>query len=151
MSTEARIHQLLDKMRAGWRLGSGNLFAEPFADDARFVAFDGSVHIGPGEIAAFHQQAFETVLKGTSLDLAVTEIRQVDSRIWVVFANGWHRPNGAPESLRRAASTTVFVFRVDEPKAEVLVFQNTRVRPIRDRASAEIWKAFDASWEAEAS
>ena len=68
----------LDKMIEGWRRGSGTLFAQPFSKEARFVAFDGSVHNGPDEIAAFHQKAFDTVLKGTSLDLTVSEMKQID-------------------------------------------------------------------------
>jgi uncharacterized protein (TIGR02246 family) len=56
MRIETKISELLDKMTEGWRRGSGPLFAQPFAKEARFVAFDGSVHNGPDEIAAFHQE-----------------------------------------------------------------------------------------------
>jgi uncharacterized protein (TIGR02246 family) len=136
----------LDKMTEGWR-GSGPLFAQPFAKEARFVAFDGSVHNGPDEIAAFHQEAFDTVLKGTSLDLKVSEMKQIDQRIWLVFPKGWHRPSNAPDEKRRAESVNIFVCKIDEEKAEVLTFQNTRARPITDKAAAELWKAFDTAWE----
>jgi uncharacterized protein (TIGR02246 family) len=134
-------------MAEGWRRGSGTIFAKPFSKDAHFVAFDGSVHNGPDEIAAFHQKAFDTVLQGTSLDLTVTDIRQVDQKTWLVFAKGWHRPNNAHNEKPRAESVNIFVFRIGETNAEVLAFQNTRVRPITDQTSAEVWKAFDTSWE----
>ena len=147
MLIEKRINGLLDKMVEGWRRGSGTIFAEPFSKEARFVAFDGSVHNGRDEIAAFHQKAFDTVLKGTSLDLTVSEMKQMDQRIWLVFAKGWHRPSDAPDGKRKAESVNIFVCKTDEEKAEVVAFQNTRVRPIKDQASAESWKAFDVFWE----
>jgi uncharacterized protein (TIGR02246 family) len=147
MLNEKRINEMLDRMVEGWRRGSGAVFAEPFSREARFVAFDGSVHIGRDEIAAFHQKAFETVLKGTFLDLTVSEMKQMDQRIWLVFAKGWHRPSDAPTGKRKAESVNIFVCKADEEKTEVVAFQNTRVRPITDQASAESWKAFDIFWE----
>jgi uncharacterized protein (TIGR02246 family) len=147
MSIEARIKESLDMMTEGWRRGSGKLFAQPFSKEARFVAFDGSIHRGPDEIAAFHQRAFDTVLKGTSLDLDISEIKQIDHGIWLVFSKGWHRPSNAPAKERRAESVNLFVYKADEEKAEVLAFQNTRARPITDQASAESWGAFDSFWK----
>lgn len=147
MIVEARINSLLTQMVEGWRQGNGSLFAQPFSKDSHFVAFDGSVHHGRAEIAAFHQKAFETALKGTSLDLLVTEMKQIGPNIWLVFSKSWHRPNAASDEHRRSESVNVFVCKTDGEMAEVLAFQNTRVRAITDKASTEIWKAFDMSWE----
>jgi uncharacterized protein (TIGR02246 family) len=147
MSVEAKIKESLDTMVAGWQQGNGKLFAQPFSTEARFVAFDGSIHQGPDDIAAFHQRAFDTVLKGTCLDLEVSEMKQIDQKIWLVFSTGWHKPNGAPDEKRVAKSINLFVYQADEEKAEVLAFQNTRARPITDQASAEIWRAFDSAWK----
>ncbi len=147
MLVEVKINDLLAQMIEGWRRGSGILFAQPFSKNAHFVAFDGSLHNGPDEIAAFHQKAFDSVLKGASLDLTVTDIKQIDQKNWLVFARSWHRPNIAHTDQRTAESVNIFVCRNDGMKAEVLAFQNTRVRPITDQISAELWKAFDMSWE----
>ena len=81
------------------------------------------------------------------LDLTVSEMKQIDRTIWLVFARGWHRSTNAPEGKRRAESVSIFVCKIDEEKAEVMAFQNTRARPITDQASAESWGAFDVSWE----
>ena len=147
MSIETRIKESLDKMAEGWRQGDGKLFAQPFSKEAHFVAFDGSIHNGPDEIAAFHQRAFDTVLKGTSLDLEISEIKQIEQKIWLVFSKGWHRRSDAPVSNRTAESVNIFVYRADEEKIEVLAFQNTRARPITDQASAEAWRGFDNLWK----
>lgn len=79
--------------------------------------------------------------------MAVGEVKQIDQKTWLVFATGWHIPNGAPADRHGNESVQIFVCRVDEASAEVLAFQNTRSRPITDKASAERWRAFDASWE----
>ena len=147
MPVEAKINELLQTMAEGWRRGDGTLFAQPFAKQARFVAFDGSIHHGPEEIAAFHQKAFDTFLQGTSIEATVDEIRQIDHNTWLVFTTGWRTPAHSPNEKRAAESTNIFVCKVEEEKAEFLAFQNTRVRPITDRTSAELWKAFDTSWE----
>lgn len=92
MRVEDKINQLLQQMAEGWRQGSGAMFAQPFAKEARFVAFDGSIHRGPQEIAAFHQKAFDTFLKGTSIEATIDEIRQIDRNTWLVFTTGWRSP-----------------------------------------------------------
>lgn len=147
MLVEATINELLAKMIDGWQRGSGALFAQPFSKDAHFVAFDGSVHNGAEEIASFHQKAFDTVLKGTSLDLTVSDTRQIDQKSWLVFTKGWHRPSNGPDDKRTAESVNILVCKVDEKAGEVLAFHNTRVRPITDQVSAELWRASDKSWE----
>ena len=147
MRVEDKINQLLQQMAEGWRQGSGAMFAQPFAKEARFVAFDGSIHRGPQEIAAFHQKAFDTFLKGTSIEATIDEIRQIDQNTWLVFTTGWRSPAHSPNEKRAAESTNIFVCKADDEQAEFLAFQNTRVRPITDQTSAELWRAFDASWD----
>jgi uncharacterized protein (TIGR02246 family) len=133
MLIEAKIREVLDKMAEGWRRGSGTLFAQPFSKEARFVAFDGSVHHGPDEIAAFHQKAFDTFLKGTSLDLTVSEMKQIDQRIWLVFGRAWHRPTNVPDGKRSAESVNIFVCKTDEEKVEVVAFQTLGRAPLRTK------------------
>ena len=147
MSIETRIEESLEKMADGWERGDGNLFAQPFSKEAHFVAFDGSIHHGADEIAAFHQRAFDTVLKGTRLDVEISEIKQIEQKIWLVFSKGWHRRSNAPVGNRTAESVNIFVYRADEEKIEVLAFQNTRARPITDQASAGAWRTFDNLWK----
>src|ERR1700761_7573519 len=104
-------------MIEGWRSGRGTLFAQPFSENAHFVAFDGSVHEGPEEISVFHQKAFDTVLKGTTLELAVTDIKQVDEKVWLFFTNGWHRSQNASGDQRKAESVNILVCKMDETRA----------------------------------
>ena len=147
MRVENMITTSLNTMTEGWRRGDGSLFAQPFSQNARFVAFDGSIHNGPADIAAFHQRAFDTILKGTLLELIVDTMKQIDKTAWLVFSKAWHRPSDTSSGGPKAESANVFVFKVYKNKVEVLAFQNTRIRPILDQASAERWRTFDASWD----
>lgn len=56
-------HQMID----AWNRGSGEDFAAPFSETADFIAFEGTHLKGRKAIAAFNQQAFDTVVKGTRL------------------------------------------------------------------------------------
>ena len=64
---ETSIRSLYRRMVEGWNRGSGADFAAPFAENSRFIAFDGTCFQGRDEIAVTHQRLFDTHLKGTLL------------------------------------------------------------------------------------
>src|SRR5919202_2840965 len=73
----AFLHQIID----AWNRGSGEAFAAPFSETADFITFEGTHLKGRKEIAAFHQQAFDTVVKGTRLEGEVNFVRFVNSQL----------------------------------------------------------------------
>jgi uncharacterized protein (TIGR02246 family) len=66
------IHQ---RMIDAWNAGDAAAFAAPFTDDADFIAFEGTHLKGRREIASFHHQIFDTVVKGTRLQGEVKFVR----------------------------------------------------------------------------
>ncbi len=78
----------MQAVMAGWKAGDGTAMAKPFAKRARFVTFDGRLLVGPEAIAATHQQAFDTHLKGTVLRLKIDEVRALGDGVWTVFTTG---------------------------------------------------------------
>jgi uncharacterized protein (TIGR02246 family) len=64
---EAAISAIPLQMIEAWNKGSGEGFAAPFTEQADFIAFEGTHLKGRREIASFHQQIFDTVVKGTRL------------------------------------------------------------------------------------
>ena len=50
-----------------WNAGDAASFAAPFTDEANFVAFEGTHVKGRREIASFHRQIFDTVVRGARL------------------------------------------------------------------------------------
>jgi uncharacterized protein (TIGR02246 family) len=64
---EAAISSIPMQMIEAWNKGSGADFAAPFTESADFIAFEGTHLKGWKEITAFHQQIFDTVVKGSRL------------------------------------------------------------------------------------
>jgi uncharacterized protein (TIGR02246 family) len=85
---EAAIRALYKQLMNGWNSGDGNAFAAPFAEDADFVAFDGSYFKGQQEIASFHQMLFDQFLKGTRLVGKVRSVRFLTPDVAVMHAVG---------------------------------------------------------------
>ena len=65
---EDTIRAIHRRMIDAWNAGDSTAFAAPFTDRADFVAWDGTHLKGRREIAAFHRQIFDTVVKGSRLE-----------------------------------------------------------------------------------
>jgi uncharacterized protein (TIGR02246 family) len=78
---EDAIRAIHQRMIDAWNTGDAAAFA-PFTDDADFIAFEGTHLKGRREIASFHQQIFDTVVKGTRLQGEVKFVRFL-SRYWL--------------------------------------------------------------------
>jgi uncharacterized protein (TIGR02246 family) len=78
---ESAIRDFHRQMIDAWNQSSGEGFAAPFSETADFITFEGTHLKGRKEIAAFHQQAFDTVVKGTRLEGEVSFVRLVNSQL----------------------------------------------------------------------
>jgi uncharacterized protein (TIGR02246 family) len=65
---EEAIRAIPLQMADGWNQGSGAGFAAPFTETADFIAFEGTHLKGRQVIEEFHQQIFDTEVKGTRLE-----------------------------------------------------------------------------------
>jgi uncharacterized protein (TIGR02246 family) len=65
---ERAVRQIVVQLIEAWNSGRGDLFAAPFTKTADFVAFEGTHLHGRQEVEAFHQQLFDTSLRGTRLN-----------------------------------------------------------------------------------
>jgi uncharacterized protein (TIGR02246 family) len=146
-----QIDNILRELQAGWLAGDGTQFAAPFAEQARFVAFDGTTLIGRSEIARFHQSAFDGHLQATSLELHVQEVRRIASEVWLVFAKGGIKTTIGPAAKRTGESVQMFVMKSQAGRTTIEAFQNTRFRPVTDKYSAEVWSRFDELWNSRTS
>ena len=144
--TKVHVNALLEQLKESWRLGSGSAFGACFTDDAHFVAFDGTVLRGPHAISAYHQAAFDRYLQHTILVLAVCEIKALGDDVLLVFTNGNIRSTAEGAVPLTGESIGTMALTLQEGKARIHAFQNTRQRPITNEASAAAWKEFDAVW-----
>ena len=85
---EAAVRALYQQLIDGWNEGSGEAFALPFAEDGDLVAFDGTHFKGRSEIVPFHQQLFQTYLKGTRLVGNVKDVRVLNNDVALIHAVG---------------------------------------------------------------
>jgi uncharacterized protein (TIGR02246 family) len=87
---EDAIRALYQQSVEGWNKGSGEAFAAPFAGDGDLVGFDGTHLKGRQEITSFHQQLFDTFVKGSRL---IGKVRSVRSRCGCI-ARSWRNHYG---------------------------------------------------------
>jgi uncharacterized protein (TIGR02246 family) len=69
-----------------WNVGDALAFAAPFTDAADFVAFEGTQLKGGREIGSFHQEIFDTVVKGTRLEGEVKFVRCLSDALAVMHS-----------------------------------------------------------------
>jgi uncharacterized protein (TIGR02246 family) len=83
-----QIAALYQQLMDGWNEGSGEAFAAPFAEDADFIAFDGTYMRGRQAIADQHQYLFDHFVKGTRLIGKVRNIRFLSPTIALMHTVG---------------------------------------------------------------
>ncbi|GAB6898811.1 SgcJ/EcaC family oxidoreductase [Kineosporia succinea] len=122
------LSEIPARMCEAWGRGDAEGFTADFADDAEFIAFDGTRLSGRPAIVAFHQPLFDTVLKGTRLvdnDVVLARIVEpglayVHNRLRVIM-------DGETEPLPTRDSMQLFVVQWRDGRWQVVVSQNSRI------------------------
>ena len=78
---ESAIRTFHRQMIDAWNRGSGENFAARFSETADFIAFEGTHLKGRKAIAAFNQQAFDTVVKETRLEGEVNFVHFLNPKL----------------------------------------------------------------------
>jgi uncharacterized protein (TIGR02246 family) len=79
METEAQqiVISTIADLERGWNSASGEIFAEPFADDADFVTIRGEHSRSKIAITRGHQAIFDTIYKGSKVQFQVIAARVI--------------------------------------------------------------------------
>ena len=106
-----------------WNARDAVAFDAPFTDEANFVAFEGTHLKGRREITAFHQQIFDTVVKGTRLEGEVKFVRFLSAAHAVIYAGIGVTLRGQTEASpsRDSMQLTVVTKRDGEWRSEGLM------------------------------
>lgn len=123
---ETTIRALLQQTLDGWNGGSGAAFAAPFAEDADFVAFDGSYFKGRKEIAGFHQVLFDQWLGGTRLVGKVRSVRFLTGEVAVMHTVGGTVMAGQTDLEPERNSIQTMVVTRQDSEWRIAAFQNSR-------------------------
>ncbi|MBN9604984.1 MAG: SgcJ/EcaC family oxidoreductase [Actinomycetales bacterium] len=115
-----------------WAAGDWTGFAALHAEDASYVAFDGTLMNGRAAIAAGHRPLFEGIMRGSRLVTLDRAIRQIGDDLAVAIQRAgivmrWQGERREP-SRKRLSTATLTLRRAGEG-AEVVAFQNTRFHP----------------------
>ena len=125
---DVTIRSLYFQMIDGWNKGSGDDFAAPFADDGDLVGFDGTHLKGRQEIASFHQQLFDTFLKGSRLVGKVRSVRFLTADVALIHAvSGTIMPGRSDIDPERNSIQTLVAIK-SNGQWHLAAFQNTRAQ-----------------------
>jgi uncharacterized protein (TIGR02246 family) len=78
------VDQLLEELVEAWNAGDARAYGARFCPDATFTNTDGSVDLGRDELVRHAGDAFQGILAGTKLSLAVRKLRLVRPDVAVV-------------------------------------------------------------------
>jgi len=78
------VGQLLGELTEAWNSGDARAYGARFCPDVTFTNTDGTVDLGRDEVVRHAGEAFQGVLAGTKLSLAVRKLRLVRPGVAVV-------------------------------------------------------------------
>jgi uncharacterized protein (TIGR02246 family) len=126
---EDAVRALYARLLDAWCRGDGRAYADCFVADADYVAFDGSHTRGREAIGAWHQQLFDTWLKGTRLVGQITGLGFARPDVAIVHATGGTITRGRAKPSAGRDSIQTLVAARDGDEWRFVAFHNTRVRP----------------------
>lgn len=124
------IRSLYERMIDGWNKGSGQAFAESFTMDGDLVGFDGTHLKGRAQIASFHQNLFDTFVKGSRLVGKVRSVRFLSPSIGIMHSVGGTVMAGQSDIDPERNSIQTSVVTKSNDKWSIAAFQNTRAQYI---------------------
>ncbi|MGH9976619.1 MAG: SgcJ/EcaC family oxidoreductase, partial [Nitrososphaeraceae archaeon] len=130
---KAAISTLYFQMIDGWNKGSGNIFAAPFAEAGDLVGFDGTYLKGRQNIGSFHQQLFDTSLKGSRLVGKIRDMRFLTNDVAIMHAVGGTIMDGQADIEPERNSIHIIMVKRENSNAGnwfITAFQNTRAQYI---------------------
>jgi uncharacterized protein (TIGR02246 family) len=137
-STDARaIEMTYREVMDAWNRGSGDASAACFADEGDLVGFDGTHMHGRGEIGPFHQQLFDTWLRGSRLVGKVRRIRFLQPDVAIMHVVGGTVMAGQSDLDPERNSVQSLVVARHDDDWRIEAFQNTRAQYIGRREAVD--------------
>lgn len=123
---ERAIRAIPLQMVEAWNQGSGEGFAAPFTENADFIAFEGTHLKGRQAIAEFHQQIFDTEVKGTRLEGEAKFVQFLAPDLAIMHAVARVALPGQTETSPSRNSMQLFVVRQHDGEWKVDAVLNAR-------------------------
>jgi uncharacterized protein (TIGR02246 family) len=134
---EATIRSFPQAMIAAWNRGDATAFAEPFAEDASFIAFEGTELSGRKAIVDFHQPLFDKQLRGTRLEGGVRFVRFLGRDVAVLHGRCGVLLPGRERTIASRESMQLFVCTRARGAWRVDAMMNARRLTLEQQAFAD--------------
>ena len=126
MDAKTIAETVIKRLEDAWNAADGAGFSAPFARDADFVDIRGNLHSGREEIAAGHQQIFNSIYAGSTVRYTVLKARELDNRLVLAHVGGTlNAPTGPLAGETKSLASVVLVGDGDEHR--IAAFHNTVV------------------------
>ena len=128
MDPKSIAESVAKRLEDAWNGADGTAYGAPFAPDADFVNIRGELHSGREAIAAGHQQIFETIYAGSTIQYTVLQARELDGRVILAHVRGrLNAPTGPLAGETEALASVVLVGDGDGADRRIAAFHNTLV------------------------
>jgi len=118
---------MLKRLEDAWNAADGAAFGAPFAPEADFVNIRGDLLSGE-EIAAGHEQIFDTIYAGSTVRYTVLRARALEDRVILAHVRGeLNAPTGPLAGDNEALASVVLVGDGDDYR--IAAFHNTLIAP----------------------
>jgi uncharacterized protein (TIGR02246 family) len=121
------IQDIISGYTEAWNQKQGVGFADGFAEDADFVNIFGMHFSGKGEIVMRHKQILQNFLKGSTLEILSTQLREVYPGLVIALVRwrleGFRQSLNGPGETREGIFTHVFIYLGD--RWEITASHNT--------------------------
>lgn len=101
------VDQLLGEIAEAWNAGDARAYGARYCPDGTFTNTDGTLDLGRDEVIHTAEKAFQGILAGTKLSLAVRKLRLVRPDVAVVDLDT--RVSGMPGGEARISQMLVLV------------------------------------------
>lgn len=122
------VDQLLGELAGAWNAGDARAYGARFRPDATITNTDGTVDFGRDEFVRHAEEAFQGVLAGTKLSLAVRRLRLVRPDVAVVDLDlrisGMPVPPGAGNGPGEMRTSLMLVLVVEEDRWQITAQHN---------------------------
>jgi uncharacterized protein (TIGR02246 family) len=124
---EKAIYNLFQALLDAWNKGDGTTYGACFTENADYIVFDGSHLKGRQQIATAHQKLFDTFLKGSKLEGAVTDLRFITPEVAVFHATGAARLRWQTKAPVSRQSIQTYLAHKQAGRWQLVAFHNTRI------------------------
>ena len=124
MDPKTVAETVIKRLQDAWNAADGARFAAPFTPDADFVNIRGELHSGSEQIAAGHQQIFDSIYAGSTVHYSVLQARELDNRVILAHVGATlNAPTGPLAGETQALASVVLVG--DREEHRIAAFHNT--------------------------